>query len=142
MDGIQVDFTNETKYLGVTLDSKLTWNTHFNNVATRGKQYLMQIMNALNKSWGPKPSLVRWIFSAIVRPRITYAAMCWSHSINQKTKFKKLQQINRLVSMMMAPARRSTPTKALEVINNIMPLDLYLHPVSYTHLTLPTIYSV
>ena len=34
--------------------------------------------------------------------------------------------------MMMAPARRSTPTKALEIINNLMPLDIYLHQISLT----------
>ena len=56
--------------------------------------------------------------------------MIWSHSINYKTKLRKLQQINRLVSMMMAPARRSTPTRALELINNLMPLDIYLHELS------------
>ena len=32
--------------------------------------------------------------------------------------------------MMMAPARRSTPTKALELINNLQPLDIYLHCLS------------
>ena len=132
MNGMQVNFSTETRYLGVTLDSKLTWNTHFNNISTRGKQYLMQIMNALNKSWGPKPSLVRWIYTAKVRTRITYAAMIWSHSINYKTKLNKLQQINRLASMMMAPARRSTPTKALEIINKLMSLDIYLHQISLT----------
>ena len=125
MEEIPVEFSTEVKYLGVTLDSKLTWNTHFNNVATRGKQYLMQIMNALNKTWGPKPSMVRWIYTSIVRTRTTYAAMVWSHSINTKAKIKKLQQINRLATMMMAPARRSTPTKALEIINNLIPLDIY-----------------
>ena len=127
MNGQPVNFSNETKYLGVTLDSKLTWTTHFNKITARGKQYLMQIMNALNKTWGPKPTLVRWIFTAIVRPRISYACMIWSHTINYKTKLRKLQQINRLVSMIMAPARRSTPTRALELINNLMPLDIYLH---------------
>ena len=58
---------------------------------------------------------------------MSYAAMTWSHSINQKTKLRKLTQINRLASMMMAPARRSTPTRALELINHLMPLDMYLH---------------
>ena len=56
--------------------------------------------------------------------------MTWSHSINQKTKLRKLTQINRLASMMMAPARRSTPTRALELINHLMPLDIYLHCLS------------
>ena len=58
--------------------------------------------------------------------------MIWSHSINYKAKLNKLQQINRLASMMMAPVRRSTPTKALEIINNLMPLDIYLHQISLT----------
>ena len=81
-------------------------------------------MSALSKKWGPKPKLVRWIYTAIVRPRLAYASMVWSHNINQKGKLKKLLQINRLASMLMAPARRSTPTKALELINNLQPLDI------------------
>ena len=32
--------------------------------------------------------------------------------------------------MMIAPARRSTPTKALELINNLQPLEIYLHNLS------------
>ena len=88
------------------------------------------MIGALSKRWGPKPKLVRWIYTAIVRPRLCYAAMVWSHSINQKNKIRKLMQINRLASMMMAPARRSTPTKALELINNLQPLEIFLHTQS------------
>lgn len=29
--------------------------------------------------------------------------------------------------MMIAPVRKSTPTKALEIINNLQPLDIFLH---------------
>ena len=127
MYNTEVNYSYETKYLGVLIDSKLLWTKHFNNITTRAKQYMMQMMGALCKKWGPKPRLVRWIYTAIVRPRLSYAAMTWSHSINQKTKLRKLTQINRLASMMMAPARRSTPTRALELINHLMPLDIYLH---------------
>ena len=106
----------------------LLWSIHFSNVAAKAMQYLMQLMGALNEHWGPKAKLVRWIYSymAVVRPRITYGAMVWGHNINQKNKLKKLVQINRLASMMMGPARRSTPTKAVEVINNQQPLNIYL----------------
>ena len=125
-----IDYSASTRYMGVEIDYKLLWTTHFNKIAARAKQYMMQMMGALNKRWGPKPKLVRWIYTAIVRPRLCYAAMVWSHNINQKNKLKKLMQINKLASMMMAPARRSTPIKALELINNLQPLDIFLHTQS------------
>ena len=127
VDGYEVEYSSETRYLGVQLDHKLSWNAHFNIVTKRAKQYLMQLMGALNKRWGPKPALIRWVYISIVRARLAYASVIWSHNINHKTKLNKLKQINRLASMMMAPARRSTPTKALELINHLMPLDLFLH---------------
>lgn len=127
VDGYEVEYSSETRYLGVQLDYKLSWGPHFNKVAKRAKQYLMQLMGTLSKRWGPKPSLIRWVYISIVRARLAYAAIVWSHNINHKTKLNKLKQINRLASMMMVPARRSTPTKALELINHLMPLDLFLH---------------
>ena len=114
MEGQPVELSASTRYPGVQLDSKLLWTTHFNKVAARPKQYLMQLMGALNKKWGPKPKLVRWIYIAIVRPRITFAALVWSHNINQKTKLKKLMQINRLASMMMASAHSSNSSKSYQ----------------------------
>ena len=73
INGTEIPLTHETRYLGVQLDSKLTWNSHFDNVG-KAKRYLCQLVGALSKYWGPKPRLVRWIYTAIVRPRITYAA--------------------------------------------------------------------
>ena len=103
----------------------LLWSIHFSNVAAKAMQYLMQLMGALNEHWDPKLNYSKMDL-AVVRSRITYGAMVWGHNINQKNKLKKLVQINRLASMMMGPARRSTPTKAVEVINNQQPLNIYL----------------
>ena len=69
--------------LGVIIDSKLLWSKHFDNITARAKQYIMQIMGALCKKLGPKPKLVRWLYTAIVRPRLSYAAMTWSHNIKK-----------------------------------------------------------
>ena len=88
------------------------------------------MMSAVNKYWGPKPKLIRWIYTSIIRPRITYSAMTWGHSAQSYTKTRQLKQINRLASLMMSPTRKTTPTTALEIINDLMPLNLYITKIS------------
>ena len=38
--GLEVNFSNSVKYLGVTFDNGLNWNLHFQNQIKRCKQYL------------------------------------------------------------------------------------------------------
>ena len=70
MNGKRVEFSTQTKYLGVTLDDKLLWSTHWKNVLKRAKQYLFMILPHVTKKWGPKPIYIKWIYTAIIRPRI------------------------------------------------------------------------
>ena len=64
MHNTEVDYSYETRYLGVQLDSKLLWTKHFNIITAKAKQYMMQLMGALCKKWGPKLRLVRWLYTA------------------------------------------------------------------------------
>ena len=76
----EITYSKDTRYLGVQLDHRLDWNIQFNHITKRAKQYIMTMMAAVNKYWGPKPKLIRWIYTAIIRPRITYSAFTWGHS--------------------------------------------------------------
>ena len=124
--GADVPMSLETRYLGVQIGSKLTLNSHFDITVTKAKRYLCQMVGALSKYWGPKPRLLKWIYTTIVKPRITYAALVWSHSIQTITKKQRLGQINRLASMMLTPTRKNAPTAALEIIHDLIPLELAL----------------
>ena len=86
INGIEVPLSTETRYLGVQIDAKLTWNSHFNITIAKAKRYLSQLVGALNKYWGPQPKLVKWIFLTVVKPRLTYAAVVWAHSIQTISK--------------------------------------------------------
>ena len=76
----------ETRYLGVQLGSKLTWNTQFGITVTKAKRYLCQLVGALIKYLGPQPKLVKWIYTAVVKPRLTYVALVWAHGIQTISK--------------------------------------------------------
>ena len=60
------------------------------------------------------------------KPRITYAALVWAHSIQTIKKKQRLGQINRLAAMMLTPTRKNAPTAALEIIHDLIPLELAL----------------
>ena len=126
INGIEVPMSTGTRYLGVQLDSKLTWNAHFDVVVTKAKRYLCQLVGALSKYWGPQPKLVKWIYTAVVKPRLTYAALVWAQSIQTISKKQRLGQINRLAAMMLTPTRKNAPTAALEIIHDLIPLELAL----------------
>ena len=126
INGMEVPLTTETRYLGVQIDSKLTWNAHFDMIVTKAKRYLRQLVGALSKYWGPQPRLVKWIFLAVVKPRLTYAAVVWAHSIQTITKRQRLGQLNRLVAMMLTPTRKTAPTAALEINHDLIPLEFAL----------------
>ena len=85
----------------------------------------MRLRNAVGKTWGPKPYLMRWVFQGIVLPALTYASMIWGHS--DLSPFRpRLQKLNRLAMVGMAHMRQGTPTASLEIMNDLCPLDLLI----------------
>ena len=75
---------------------------------------------------GPKPKLMRWVYTSIIRPRLTYGAMIWGHCHKSKSMLKQLHNLNRAACKMITSTTRTTPQASLEIIYNIQPLDIYL----------------
>ena len=67
------------KVLGLTLDPKLTYNTHIHNISVHAHKPL-QIMNALNATgWGKQKETLKAAYKAVMRPALEYAFSVWSH---------------------------------------------------------------
>ena len=126
VSGTDVEFSDSAKYLGVTLDCKLTWSTHFNNQLNKCKQYLFTLKKSVCKAWGPKPIFIRWVYIAVVRPKLCYGSIAWGHITRQDTKKEALNKLNRLAATMITPVRRSTPVKTMEVLYDLVPLHLFI----------------
>ena len=123
IDGKEIPYQQEVKYLGVTLDSKLHWKKHIDDKINKGKKFVAQVANITRKNWGPKPKLMRWAYTGIVRPMVCYAAMTWGHRAPFHSK--KLKRLNRMAMNTFGSFPRSTPTSAMEVAMDVMPLDLF-----------------
>ena len=66
MNGSKLELSKEARLLGVTLDSKLTWKPHIIPITRKATTALMQCRQIVGKTWGIKPSMLKWIYTAMI----------------------------------------------------------------------------
>ena len=74
-----IDYSESVTYLRIKLDSKRHWRIHVNEKLDKAKNYLLKLANLTRNQWRPKPKLMRWVFTGIVRPMISYGPLVWVH---------------------------------------------------------------
>ena len=84
--------SDSVKLLGVTLDSKLNFNEHVDNITTKAINSLMQCNRAVGPTWGLTPKVCRWIYTSVIRPMLSYSVVIWVRALNKKAKIKKLER--------------------------------------------------
>ena len=94
-----------------------------NEKLEKTKKYLGKIASMTRNNWGPKPRLMRWAYLGVVRPMLCYGAMIWGHRAPEL--MGKLRRINRMAMCTFASFPKSTPTSALEIMLDILPLHLF-----------------
>jgi ribonuclease HI len=124
--GKELKLSTKVKYLGVWLDSKLNWKDHVDHKCQKALAAFYQVRRAVGKTWGLSPKVVHWIYTVIIRPMITYAAVVWWRRTNLTTVIKQLERIQRITCLYITGAMRTTPTAALELLVGIPPLHVYI----------------
>ena len=127
----EIKIVQQVKYLGVILDSRMSWRPHCLDRIRKATISLMQCRRAIGKTWGLKPRQAFWIFTAIIRPILAYAAVIWIGATNSSTLVDHLQRVQRLACITITSAYPSTPTAALERLLQIPPIDIFLRGEAY-----------
>jgi hypothetical protein len=77
-----IAWTKETKYLGIALDSKLTYRTHISCILRKANYRLRQMFPILNKSSTIDINLALIIYKSLLRSILTYACPVWGYAAN------------------------------------------------------------
>ena len=126
VDGNEIEMKQSTKFLGLTLDSKLLWNDHIEDVCKKSKGILMQCRKAVGPTWGFRPATMRWIYEAVVRPMISYGSNIWINGTLKHHNAQLLNGVQRLANVLITGAMPSTPGVALDKITGTIPIKLWL----------------
>jgi hypothetical protein len=69
-----IQLSSEVKYLGIIFDKGLTWKKQLDKVINKAYKAFWTCRGTFGKTWGLRPKMVYWIYTAVVRSIITYAA--------------------------------------------------------------------
>jgi len=112
------------KYLGVILDSHLSWKEHVDVKVKMAHNSMWACRRACGVTWGLKPRVVHWLYVTIIRPSVTFASLVWWPSCQTTSAKRKLSRVQRLACLGITGAMRTTPTTAVEALICLPPLEL------------------
>ena len=110
--------------LGVTLDHNLNFTTHANNTASRAIKATAKLSPLLEEKGGISVELGIILYKAYIRPLLEYAYPVWS--CITKTAMERIERAQRIALLKITGCTSSTPTEALEVLTNTLPIQLRL----------------
>ena len=126
MNGSKLELSKEARLLGVIRYSKLTSKPHIIQITRKATTALMQRRQIVGKTWGIKPSMMKCIYTAMIRPIMSYACVSWAGGLNKKYFVKKLTKVQRLACLMISSAFHGSPNAALEILLSINSIEEFL----------------
>ncbi|GBL89958.1 Retrovirus-related Pol polyprotein from type-1 retrotransposable element R1 [Araneus ventricosus] len=112
---------NHLKYLGVTIDHKLSWQPHVIDQGKRAMDQYQNLCRIAGKTWGINKNIRRLLYKTVIERTLCHGAAAWGHNMTSRIQ-KKLDSIQRLFLLYITGAYRTTPTAALQVITCLQPL--------------------
>ena len=118
-------------FLGITLDSRLTYNTHTKQVQARGQKRL-NILRALSSTqWGGDRKTLLLLYKSLIRSVLEYNSFIFTHIA--ATNQKRIETIQNSALRIVTGAFRTTPTNSLLTEVNVHSLAMRSHKALFKY---------
>ena len=108
-------------FLGVTLDTRLTWKPHLEAVEVKATRKLAIMKKLAGTTWGANSDILKQVYTGVVRPVVEYASTIWDTT--SKTNKSKLDRVQNMSLRIILGAVRSTPIQQMEKTTDLQPLE-------------------
>ncbi len=86
MGGKQLLYPNKLKYLGITIDKCLIWSKHVDDRINKCSFLLNKMNSVIGREWGLTPARAKCVYSAIIKPKLTYGCVVWAHAVTKSSE--------------------------------------------------------
>jgi hypothetical protein len=113
------------KILGLTLDPKLTYNKHVQNITTKAKNTLNILKALTSTKWGKQKETLTNTYKMVTRPVMEYASTVWSPVASQ-IHINKLQVTQNTALRIATGCTQDTNLTHLHTETKVLPIPEHL----------------
>src|SRR5882762_9685235 len=121
-------------YLGIILDSQLNWKEQCAKAVKKGMDYTLALRRLSKHSSGLSLRHTRWLYVAVVIPKMLYGIDTWGLPIRPGKKkltgsvhaVKALSRVQQVGAGTILGGLCSSPTDVLETHANLLPIELLI----------------
>lgn len=125
LDGEEIKLNRSIKYLGIWMDTKLTFAEQVKQVIEKASRTISALTRVMPNIGGPRASKRR-LLSSVVHSQILYATPAWHGVTKNKKLIGKLRSLQRTLNIRICSAYRSVSFAASGVIAGIPPIELMI----------------
>lgn len=123
--GQQIKATNEQKYLGIHLDSKLSWKKHINKTAEKAKTRFNILKRLTGQKWGCSQTILNHTYNTYIKPVLLYGGEALISA-----NIHELETTQNQALRIITGAVKTTPIPALEIATANAPLNSEIKKVA------------
>ena len=112
------------KYLGIILDTKLTFKNHINYITDKCSRLIFALSKSAKLNWGLGHEALKTIYTGAILPLLQYGAPIWINSLAKDSYKTKLIRVQRLMNIKIAKSFRTVSNEALCIITGLTPIDI------------------
>ena len=123
LNGQRIPCVEETRFLGLMFDRRLTWTAHIKYIKTKCLEALNILRVLSHTSWGADRQTLLRLHKAFIISKLSYG--CEIYSSATQSRLKSLDSVHHAGIRLATGAFKSSPVPSLLVDAGELPLDLY-----------------
>ncbi|GBO08685.1 hypothetical protein AVEN_125738-1 [Araneus ventricosus] len=123
INGQSIKTGESLKYLGVLLDSRLTWSSPILSLHAKVYNLTNTFSRKIKTDWNLDKELVKIGYLTVIEQALLYGAGVWGGSLTCE-QIKRLHTIQRVFLIKLLRTYRTTTTQAVNVLSGIPPLHI------------------